>query len=236
MGLDKKNLRYNILIVLIYIIGIIFLIKLFSMQIVHGEEYREISSTRLTRETTIKASRGNILDRNENIIASNENKYILEIYRSKVDEEILNKTILNVIKILESNKDEYRDSFPVQINPIKFTIKEKKKLNEWKKENELDENMTAKEVLYEFKDRYGIVNEKTEEIRKIIGIRYGIEKEGYSAMRPYIISKNISEKSVAILEEQSNKFPGISINPTSERKYLRGSLASHIIRIYWTNK
>ncbi len=57
------NLRYNILSVIVYIIGVMFLIRLFSLQIVHGKEYRETSNTRLSRETTLKAARGNILDR-----------------------------------------------------------------------------------------------------------------------------------------------------------------------------
>ena len=57
--MSKKNLRYNILVVLVYIIGIIILIQLFNLQIVHGQEYREKSSTRLTRETKIEATEKN---------------------------------------------------------------------------------------------------------------------------------------------------------------------------------
>ena len=58
----ENKLRYNIAIAIVYIIGIILLLQLFNLQIVHGQEYREESNTRLTRETTIKAARGNILD------------------------------------------------------------------------------------------------------------------------------------------------------------------------------
>jgi len=54
-NLDKKNVRYNILTILVYIVGLIMIIQLFNLQIVHGEEYLEKSSLRLTRETTIKA-------------------------------------------------------------------------------------------------------------------------------------------------------------------------------------
>lgn len=39
------------------------LIQLFNLQIVHGEEYREQSNTRLTRESVLKAARGSIKDR-----------------------------------------------------------------------------------------------------------------------------------------------------------------------------
>lgn len=69
MNLNKKNIRYNLIIVFTYIIGIIIIIQLFNLQIIHGNEYLEQANSRLTRETTIKAARGNFLDRNGNIIA-----------------------------------------------------------------------------------------------------------------------------------------------------------------------
>ena len=59
---NNSKVRFNILIALVYIVGIILLVALFNLQIVHGEEYRETSNTRLTREKTITATRGNILD------------------------------------------------------------------------------------------------------------------------------------------------------------------------------
>ncbi len=41
-----------------YIIGIVLIVQLFNLQIIHGAEYREQSNTRLTRESTLKADRG----------------------------------------------------------------------------------------------------------------------------------------------------------------------------------
>lgn len=56
------KLRYNIVTVFTYLIGIGLLIQLFNLQIVHGNEYLETSNTRLTRESVLKAARGNIRD------------------------------------------------------------------------------------------------------------------------------------------------------------------------------
>lgn len=226
--MDKKNVRYNILTVIVYIIGIILLIQLFNLQIVHGEEYLEKSSSRLTRETTIVAARGDILDRNGIVLAGTINQYSVEIYKSKIDTELLNNTLLKVANVLESNGDKYKDDFPVSVNPVEFTIKDEK-LKTWLKNNDLEENSTAEEVIQKFKQKYEINNEDLEETRKIIAMRYGIQKEGYTSMRSYTIAKNISIKSVAIFEEQSLDFPGVSIESTSIRNYLRGSLASHTI-------
>ena len=60
---EKDKLRFNILSASVYIIGIILLVQLFNLQIVKGKEYREQSNTRLTRESTLEASRGAILDK-----------------------------------------------------------------------------------------------------------------------------------------------------------------------------
>ena len=50
----ETKIRYNIVITIVYIVGIILLLRLFELQIVKGEEYREQSNTRLTRETKLK--------------------------------------------------------------------------------------------------------------------------------------------------------------------------------------
>lgn len=226
--MNKKNVRYNILIVLVYLIGIVLLVQLFNLQIVHGEEYLEQSSSRLTRETTIYAARGSILDRNGNIIAGTTTEYSLNLYKSKIDTNTLNNTILNVIKVLEKNQDTYYDKFPIDLNTLQFSIDEEKQ-KEWLSKNDLPENLNAEEVLQKYKEKYEIENANIYDVRKIIGVRYGIEQEGYSSMSPYVISNSISKDSVAIFEEQNLSFPGIAITQTPIRIYPRKSLASHTI-------
>ena len=61
MRKNKTKVRFNIATTIVYILGIILLVRLFDLQIVNGQRYREQSNTRLTRETTLKAARGNIL-------------------------------------------------------------------------------------------------------------------------------------------------------------------------------
>ncbi|MBQ6992221.1 MAG: penicillin-binding protein 2 [Clostridia bacterium] len=227
--IDERNVRFNVLIVLVYIIGIILILQLFNLQIIHGEEYLETSSTRLTRETRITAARGNITDRNGNIIAGTVTNYELQLYKSKISIETLNNTILNIINILEKNQDKYRDSFPIEKENLKFTFSSEEQLNNWLEENELEKGLTEEEVINKFKEKYEIQSDDKNTIRKIIGIRYGIEKDGYSTMKAYTISNSISVESVAEIEEKNASFPGISIETTAKRKYQLGSLASHII-------
>ena len=73
------NLRYNILTIIVFIVGIVLLIQLINLQIVNGDEYRKQSSTRLTRETTMHADRGEILDRNGVKLVTTSTGYSLNL-------------------------------------------------------------------------------------------------------------------------------------------------------------
>ena len=228
-SLDKKNVRYNILYILLYVIGIILIFQLFNLQIVHGEEYLQTANSRLTRETKIRAARGNILDCNGNILAGNEIKYSLKIYKSKIDEQNLNTTILNAIYVLEKNGDKYNDEFPININPVSFKYENQERINKWLEEYNLTEGTTAEEALEYFIDEYSLKQYSLEEARKIIAVRYGIDVNGYSSMRGYEISPEVCEKSVAQIEEMNHSFPGINIEYRPIRKYYYSSLASHVL-------
>ena len=228
-SLDKKNVRYNILYILVYIVGIILIFQLFNLQIVHGEEYLQRANSRLTRETKIRAARGNILDCNGNVLAGNEIKYSLKIYKSKIDEQNLNTTILNAIFVLEKNGDKYNDDFPININPVSFKYENQERINKWLEENDLADGTTAEQALEHFIDEYSLKQYSLEEARKIIAVRYGIDVNGYSSMRGYEISPEVCEKSVAQIEEMNHSFPGINIEYRPIRKYYYSSLASHVL-------
>ena len=228
-NLNKKNVRYNILAILVYLIGTILIIQLFNLQIVHGEEYLEQANLRLTRENTIKAARGEILDCNGNLLAGNEIKYSIKIYRSKIDTQNLNTTLLNTIKVLENNGDKYNDNFPVDIEPTRFKYENEESIQKWLIANKLEENYNAEQVLECYIKKYELENYTIQDARKIIAIRYGIEKNGYSSMKGYEITDSACEKSVAQFEEMNNSFPGIDIKCEPVRKYYYGNLASHVL-------
>ncbi len=227
--LDKKNIRYNIMSMLIYVIGIIIIIKLFTLQIVNGKEYLEKSNSRLTRETTIKASRGNIVDCNNNTLAGTKIRYSLELYKSKIETEELNNTILRTINILETNKDKYIDEFPINIDTMEYTFSSDESRGKWLKDNKLATDLTAQEALEKFIKKYELDNFLKQDARKIIAVRYGIEKNGYTSMRPYAIAEDICAQSVLEFEEQSSNLPGIDIEKTPIREYIYGNLGSHIL-------
>ena len=227
--LPNINLRYNALSALVYIIGIVLMLQLFNLQIVNGASYRETSNTRLTRESILYASRGYILDRNGIELATTEMTFSLEMYKTKLDDKILNETALKIINTLEANGDSYTDTFPIKINPFEYTFSSEEKKKDWLKTYKLDENTTAEEAFYYFKDKYDIENEDITEIRKILVIRYRISSEGYSTTKSLTISNNISRTSALVFTEQSDTYPGVTVGQSSKRTYPNGNLATHIL-------
>lgn len=225
----SSRLRYNIATTIIYIVGIILLIQLFNLQIVKGEEYREQSNTRLTRESVLRAARGSIKDRTGIELVSNETGFGLEIYRTKVDDNTLNNAIITMTKILEKNNDTYVDNFPIKVNPFAFTYENEETQKNWKKNNNIDENASAEQAFYYFKDKYKIENSNVEEIRKIIAVRYEITKNGYSATKSVKIAGDISRESAVAIREQSSNLAGMNIITEPIVKYTSGTLGSHIL-------
>ena len=222
------NLRYNSLIAFVYIIGIILLIQLFRLQIVKGKEYRETSNSRLTRESTIEAARGNILDRKDRTLAATKTGYSLELYKTKLDDETLNNTILKIINLLIQNEDKYINNFPINENK-EFTFSTEDKINKWKQTYKISQEATAEECIEKFKEKYKISNEDIKEVLRIIAVRYEITTKGYSATKSIKIAEDISKTSAIQFNEQNSDFPGINISEQPIRTYTSGELAAHII-------
>ena len=225
----SSNLRYNIITILVYIVGIVLIVQLFNLQIVNGKEYRETSNTRLSRETVVKAARGSIKDRTGNLLVTTKMGFNVDLYKTKIDTATLNKTILNTIRILESNKDKYINNLPIKVNPFKFENQDEETQKKWKKENDINENATAEECFYSLKKEYKIEQEDISEAYKIMVVRYEIARNGYSSIRPVTIAKDVSRASAVKLGEQSIYFPGISATTEPLVSYPSGSLASHIL-------
>lgn len=232
MGKEKaKNdrIRYNILTILVYIVGIVLLAQLFNLQIVHGEEYRETSNTKLTRESVLKADRGSIKDSSGTMLASVDAQYSIVLYKTKVNNETLNTTILKLLNILSTNSDSYVDNFLIDVNPYRFKLEEEESQKKWKKANNINEDATAEEAFHYFKNKYDIKSDNVEDIRKILAIRYEISYKGYSSTKSIEIASNISRQSLEQIKERNAEFSGVEVVETPIRVYPLKNTASHIL-------
>ena len=74
--IKKIRLKRTTVLVLVFCAMFVVLIqRLFSLQIIHGEEYADNFELSITKERTLKGTRGNILDRNGKPLAYNQLSY-----------------------------------------------------------------------------------------------------------------------------------------------------------------
>lgn len=227
--IERTNFRFNILTTLIYIAGILLIIQLFNLQIIHGKEYRETSNVRLSKEVTVEAARGKILDRTGKILADTQMGFNVDLYKTKAKEEDINSALLILAQILEKNGDKYIDEFPISVEPFQYNFDSDEELNKWRDEFDISEKATPEEAFYKIKDNYNIEGDDIRNLRKEVGLRYTIETIGYTSTTPIQIAQNISRASMLEISERGNELPGINIEVESNRVYSQGALASHII-------
>ena len=228
VGNEQINFRFNIITVIVYLIGIVLIVQLFNLQIINGDTYREQSNTRLSRVSSIEASRGSIVDRSGKELTGLKTEYSVEMYKTNIPSDQLNNAILKLVNLLNQHQIAYTDTFPIKINPYEYTIGGEE-LEKWKSKYKIDENATPEEAFYKFKDKYEITNENIDDIRKIISIRYKITTTGYSTTKSIVIAENVNQEIVAQISERNSEFPGISIEQKAVRTYTAGTLASHVI-------
>ncbi len=118
IGLFKTRLL--VLFVLIVAFGGILIHRVFDLQIVNGESYLQDFQMTIEKNRNIRAARGNIYDRNGELLAYNELAYsvtIEDVYESgSTKNEKLNATISELIDIIEDNGDECISDFGIAIN------------------------------------------------------------------------------------------------------------------------
>ena len=81
MNLDSfgSNLRKNIIITLISIVGITFIVQLIKMQIIENKSYITKSDNNSVKKIVQEAPRGIFFDRNYSVLVSNKPSYTIQI-------------------------------------------------------------------------------------------------------------------------------------------------------------
>lgn len=102
----------------------------------------------------------------------------------------------------------------------------------------LTRQMTAEEAFYALRENYKLdefIPEGKEkplsdkELRKIFMIREEIKSLGFNKYQSSTIAKNVSDETIAYVEEMGNVLRGVEISSETVRNYPGGSLASHIL-------
>lgn len=111
--------RFFILILAFCLLCGILIYRIFTLQIVNGAEYLDEFTLKIRKERTIASTRGQIFDRNGELLAYNELAYsvtIEDVYESgSAKNKNLNQTIYSLINMIEENGDSVVSDFNIII-------------------------------------------------------------------------------------------------------------------------
>ncbi|HHT97634.1 MAG TPA: hypothetical protein GXZ90_07045 [Clostridiales bacterium] len=241
-------------IALIYLFLLFLIInRLFVLQIVQGTTHETEFEFKTNKSRDLKSTRGNIYDRDGNLLAYNELSFSVIMDDSTLIEsnEQRNEIIHNLIKTLDRNGDQLNHEFYIELNEknqLEFTIngdeliRFKKKAYEYtfdKDNKELTQEQldaTAEEV-FEFL-RYGIPRLTTmfnisddytiEEALRIMNIRFAIF-QNYPKYLYITIASDVSKETVAAVSEKKAEFLGVYIQHETHRVYNDSLYFSHML-------
>ena len=228
-----KPARLVAMAVILLVLLTVYLVFLYKLQIIKGEEYYNRSNEITTATRTVTAARGNILDRYGRVLVSNKECYNLQIDTDKLfANEDPNAVILELVKMVQGFGDSYTDDLPISTEPPfeyneNMTAIQRTMLNAYFKRQELDENSTAVELMSYMRTRYDIDNSYTaEEMRIIAGVRYSINVRYAVNTADYIFVEDASMGLISSIMEQ--KLAGIEVDRAYVREYST-EYAAHIL-------
>ena len=230
MKLSKQMLRLILLGVTVFAVFAVFLFRLSQLQIVMGADFLEEQNKGSSRTQVIKAARGEIVDRNGSPFAYNQRCYNIQLDRALSPAENDNDTILWLVKLMRKTEEPWIDNLPINVSGsvISFADDEEgiSRLRTF-----LNTNIytSAEDLFYWLKERYGLDNMNNQDARAVAGVRYEMERRGYSLSNRYTFAENISLETAILIRQTDSAVPGINVVEIAQREYVDGDLAPHII-------
>lgn len=145
-----------------------------------------------------------------------------------------NIMITNLIMTIETNGGEIVDELPIsQEQPYYFLLEDEDEILSWKSsvsmsEEELDYD--AEESMQYLIELFGIPENISPSMqRKVAAVRYSLYLQRYKKYQPVTVAREINDEVIAAVEENLDKFPGVSVETESMRVYEDGEIFSNII-------
>lgn len=234
--MDKKGLKVRFIFIfcILAVFTLVCVLRLFNLQIVNGEEYKEKAENRLVRASTIKAPRGEIMDRYGIPLVTNSMGYYIQIQSLDKGNSTLNDTLAVLIEISCADNVDFFDEFPITSKPYEFDFGDKNsdedEIKKWKKENSFEQFDTPEQIIDYYIKKYKVSEHYDADlVRDIVAVRYTMDLKNFSVMNPYTFANDISVETVHKIKECSFSLHGVTVEIEPVREYRNGSMAAHIL-------
>ena len=231
LKIKKRDKRRTLIMYVAAVLAfVLFLFRGFDVQIVSSERYIGQADGLSKIIAPIKASRGEILDYYGRPIATNREGYNITFNYASISKTTINDTILSLIKLLGSH--EWKDDLPLEKKvPYTFTKDSEVSVKRLLSTLDLAHYATADNCFDALVERYSLEGRSTDEQRLIMGVRYTMERAGFSVSVPFTFAEDVSSKIMTVISENTAVYGenGVQIEIASFREYDNASVAPHII-------
>lgn len=191
----KKVDRLSIIKNLILVAFVVILVKILYMTTFKYEHYTELAENKTYKQLLIKAPRGEIKDRYGRLLAGNKNLFTVQVSGDEIKRKdsngksMANDICLKLINLLEKNNEEYIDEFPIYIQNGKYYYTFDKNIREYKNNNNIPQELDAKESFYYLVDKLVSEGVLTQDDRKleVSKLQKKLNENGYYP--PILVSK-----------------------------------------------
>ncbi len=229
-----KPSRIALLFVLLGIVVAVYLAALYKMQIYDAgpDDNAYLARNVSTQEVTLTADRGDILDRNGNVLVSTRAAYNVMISRDKLPEDSINDILLELVVSAVDFGVNYNDSFPVTPGApfsyvLDMTTSQRKHLDAYFAYFGLDPQISASDLIVWMKEHYKLdYTTSISDVRLVIGVRYELELFAVVGLDPYVFANDVGIDFITLIKDKD--YPGVSINPTAKRVYYT-TYAAHLL-------
>lgn len=220
-------------ILLVLAVFVVYELRLVQWQLVEGDKYEQLSLSSRTDTIEIEAARGEILDRDGNVLAGNRSSYNIVYDALDMDYDRRNATIIQVIDLLEERGETWRDRLPIVLaedGTYQYKEDSESAIQTLQEALSLAEYATAEECMAELAQQYDCQGYSKEDMRNVASVRYSMTQDGFSRTSPYVIAEDVSAETVGVISERSEEWPGIEIRVAVTRYYGEdGALAPHVV-------
>lgn len=238
------------------VLFLIVLIRVFSLQIVNGKSYQDNFVLRIQKILSVPASRGCIYDSEGRLLAYNELAYSVSITdsatysRNAEKNRALNAELAEILQVLEDNHETLSNSFKIDynedgtysfnvsgtaLNRFRADVFGRASIDslQYNEEFGFDElNATEAQIMeYLQSEKQFDVDESypAKLAYGIVVVRYTMNMNYYTRYRSTTIAEDVSDRTVAYINEHMDTLAGVSIEEDTIRRYNYSEYFSSII-------
>lgn len=226
---------YLFLLLFVVIIGA-FSFKLYDEQIIKTGGGTTSNEATFVTQTRVKAARGEILDRNGNVLVSNRASYDLVLnHYVLLSAKGTNDYLYQLVTTCKELGIEYNDSFPIsQERPFTYTLDQQTGTQQGYFQSylaymgDIDSDITAPLLVKKLRELYNLPAEwSDDDARLVIGMRYEMAlRNCIETMSTYVFLTDASDEALSAIVELN--IPGLAPEATTVRE-IHTEYAAHIL-------